>query len=181
MMNRHPLTLILLTLALTLGACNDGSSEAPVAPIPAPPVAPPPEGSVALVTSLKASDKFGVPTDSFTAGEEITLTLEVSNPSDRTVAFQTGQPCDVVTFNALRNNQVLWRSIDDEAACNDVIFRAEVLPGETITFDEVWLGTNDNGSRLGAGSYLIDASADWTFETAGDSVAPPEPLAITLL
>ncbi|MEM9386529.1 MAG: BsuPI-related putative proteinase inhibitor [Pseudomonadota bacterium] len=132
------------------------------------------------MTSLKASDKFGVPTDSFTAGEEITLTLEVSNPSYRTVAFQTGQPCDVVIFNAVSNNQVLWRSIND-GACVTEIFRGEVLPGETITFDEVWLGTNDNGARLGAGSYRIDASADWDFETVGDSVARPEPLAITLL
>jgi hypothetical protein len=86
-------------------------------------------------------------------GEPLYLQLTVSNPTDHAVqlAFPTTQNADFRIESI--EGRVLWSLSESRAAlriANDLV----LAPGESRSFEEVWLGRTTEGERAESGSYL---------------------------
>jgi len=85
-------------------------------------------------------------------GESLYLRLTVSNPTDRPIrlSFPTSATADFRVESA--DGGAVWSLSGERAAlqvANDVV----LAPGESRSFEEVWLGRTDEGDSVRPGSY----------------------------
>jgi hypothetical protein len=86
-------------------------------------------------------------------GEPLYLQLRISNSTDRPIrlTFPSTQNADFRIESI--DGQVLW-SLGESRAALRIAHDVVLAPGESQTFEEVWLGRTTEGKRAEPGSYL---------------------------
>lgn len=147
-------------LALTLCLCGCNSDS---------------EDSVVLQAGFAVKDKFGQSTDTFTAGEPVTLEITITNTARHPVVYQTTGPGHdiVVSRDAVR----IWSKyagITWAAVISDHTIGAR----ESVVLSAIWNGVDDDGLAVPPGVYT--ATPELVFQVNDRLVPVPPDRTVTL-
>ncbi len=154
---------------VTIAVNQTNEIEIVLVPIPSkePPESPPPisqHSYAELVTNLV------IVKDSFNQGEQITLTVTMTNPKDYPIpiGFSTGMWRPSFTLTDTNNNEIWYSQHNMGFIC--LWAEGIINPGETWTHTETWDGRDDHGNIIASGKYILIAEGLGDSRSSGQEI-----------
>lgn len=154
---------------VTIFESQTNEIEIVLVPIPSkePPESPPPifqHPYSELVTNLV------IVKDSFNQGEQITLTVTMTNPKEYPihVGFSTGRWRPSFTLTDTNNNEIWYSQHHMGFIC--LWAEVNINPGETWTHTETWDGRDDHGNIIASGKYTLTAEGLGESRSSGQEI-----------
>lgn len=128
-----------------------------------------------LTTGFLIKDKFGLESNTFQTGEEITFEIVVTNNTNCDFPYAFTYPADGLVI--MQDGNTVWSKYYNMIFSQSLPTTA-LKSGESLTYQTVWTGIDLTGAIVDAGTYTVEPSL--VVFIYGEGVTAPTPKTITL-